>query len=139
MLSNIGMECWKNLQSSTLQVKVFAWWPFGNQLFRFRENFLQIKSQFQNFRCHGDQNGCNLEGWSWKIHVLCAVKHQFLASRRAGFTLNVNPALRLFDHYFDLCVDDVYFYSKISWIVNSWLKNHSILAVIMGNNKVLSL
>ena len=28
---------------STLQVKVFAWSPFGNQLFWFRETFLQIK------------------------------------------------------------------------------------------------
>ena len=27
----------------TLQVKVFAWSPFGNQLFWFRESFLQIK------------------------------------------------------------------------------------------------
>ena len=30
-------------KKATLQVKVFAWSPFGNQLFWFRESFLQIK------------------------------------------------------------------------------------------------
>ena len=128
MLSNIGMECWKNLQSSTLQAKVFAWLPFSNQLFWFRENFLQIKLQFQEFRCHGDQNGCNLEGWSWKIHVLCAAKHQFFASQRAGFT---------FDHYFDLCVDDIYFCS-IRRTIQFWLSLWATIKYCHCNNIMLS-
>ena len=48
---------------TTLHVKVFAWSPFGNQLFWFREIFLQIKSPVPKFSAHGDQNGCNLEGY----------------------------------------------------------------------------
>ena len=35
---------------SRLQVKVFAWSPFGNQLFWFRETFLQIKSPAPKFQ-----------------------------------------------------------------------------------------
>ena len=34
---------------TTLQVKVFAWLPFGNQLFWFRETVLQIKSPAPKF------------------------------------------------------------------------------------------
>ena len=34
---------------TTLHVKVFAWSPFGNQLFWFREIFLQIKSPVPKF------------------------------------------------------------------------------------------
>ena len=33
----------------TLQVKVFAWSPFGNIFFWFRETFLQIKSPASKF------------------------------------------------------------------------------------------
>ena len=48
---------------STLQVKFFAWSPFGNQLFWFRETFLQIKIAAPKLApWHGDQNGRNLEG-----------------------------------------------------------------------------
>ena len=57
----------QNYFKSTLQVKVFAWSPFGNQLFWFRETFLQIKSPAPKFKApHGDQNGPNLEGWKCK-------------------------------------------------------------------------
>ena len=34
---------------ATLQVKVFAWSPFGDQFFWFRETFLQIKSPASKF------------------------------------------------------------------------------------------
>ena len=34
---------------TTLQVKVFAWLPFGNQLFWLRAPFLQIKSPAPKF------------------------------------------------------------------------------------------
>ena len=57
----------KSKDSATLQVKVFARLTFGNQVFWFRETFLQIKPQLQNFRHHGVQNDRNLEGCSDKI------------------------------------------------------------------------
>ena len=38
-----------HLSYATLQVKVFARSPFGNQLFWFRETFLQIKSPAAKF------------------------------------------------------------------------------------------
>ena len=54
---------------TTLQVKVFVWSPFDNQLFWFRDTFLQ-SHQLQNFRHYGDQNGHNLEGCiKWKIQA----------------------------------------------------------------------
>ena len=50
------------LLSATLQVKVFARSPFGNQLLRFGKTFCYKSSrQLQNFRRHGDDNGRNLE------------------------------------------------------------------------------
>ena len=36
--------CFDSHLVSTLQVKVYAWSPFGNPLFWFRETFLQVKS-----------------------------------------------------------------------------------------------
>ena len=44
---------------ATPQVKVFAWLPFGHQLFWLRETFLQT------FRGH-DQNGRYLQGYKGK-------------------------------------------------------------------------
>ena len=50
-----GGLVWKALfsrdlnSSATLQVKVFAWSPFGDQHFRFRETFLQVKSPTSKF------------------------------------------------------------------------------------------
>ena len=48
----VCLEKWREScrnQVSTLQVKVFAWSPIGNQLFWFRETFLQIKSPASKF------------------------------------------------------------------------------------------
>ena len=38
-----------SIDITILQVKVFAWLPFGNQLFWFWETFLQIKSPASKF------------------------------------------------------------------------------------------
>ena len=45
-----------------MQLSKLKFLPLGNQLFWFRETFLQIKSPAPKFRHHGDQNGHNLEG-----------------------------------------------------------------------------
>ena len=43
-----AQSCYVNILT-TLQVKVFAWSPFGNLLFWFRETFWQIKSPTPKF------------------------------------------------------------------------------------------
>ena len=56
-------EIYCKIFTATLQVKVFAWSPFGNQLFWFKETFLLSKfASSKNFRYHGNQNGCKLKG-----------------------------------------------------------------------------
>ena len=48
----VCLEKWREScrnQVSTLQVKVFAWSPIGNQFFWFKETFLQIKSPASKF------------------------------------------------------------------------------------------
>ena len=43
IIINVLSAPWERYMYATLQVKAFAWSPFGNQLFWFREAFLQIK------------------------------------------------------------------------------------------------
>ena len=45
----VNIESLYLLSSSTLEVKVFAQSPFGNQLFWFRETFNKLSRQLQNF------------------------------------------------------------------------------------------
>ena len=47
-------ENWRKPSAPTLQVKVFAWSPLGNQFCWFRETFLQIKSPASKLWRHGD-------------------------------------------------------------------------------------
>ena len=47
--NNVLSAPWKRYMYATLQGKAFAWSPFGNQLFWFREAFLRIKSLAAKF------------------------------------------------------------------------------------------
>ena len=92
---------------TTLHVKVFAWSPFGNQLFWFRGFFYKSSHQFQNFRPHGDQNGCNLEGY-----LPCPIAlHYAILESVSGFsndvfygggTLTYHPTPKLEGHVMQL-------------------------------------
>ena len=50
---------------ATLQVKVFAWLPLGNQLFWFRETFLKIKSPAPKFQVPWRPKWSQLGGLPW--------------------------------------------------------------------------
>ena len=70
---------------ATLQVKVFAWFPFGDQFFRFSETFLQIKSPASKFQAPWRLKWSQLRGLHW--NELCFANQ---GANKVSFT--VQPA-----------------------------------------------
>ena len=114
--------------SPTLQVKVFTRSPFGNQLFWFRETFLQIKLPAPKFRCHRNQNGQNLEDCSLNFFCVRATKQPAM---QATFLLELFKNIKSLNDC--IVLSSLYKFIKLSLIYHCFLP---VSATIQGEFRV---
>ena len=114
--------------SPTLQVKVLLGCHLATNSFGLGRPFYKSSGQLQNFRCHCNQNGRNLEGCSLNFFCVCATKQPAM---QATFLLQLFKNIKSLNNCIVLLC--LYKFIKLNLIYHCFL---TVSATIQGEFRI---